>query len=63
MESEDENIRLDVKTDPAAFRRQALWGGIQRGMKILDAGCGPGATTVLLSELAGPDGFVTGVDR
>ncbi len=62
MESEDENLRLDVKTDPDALKRQALWCGVQSGMRILDAGCGPGVTTALLAEMAGPDGSVTGVD-
>ena len=62
MESEDENIRLDVKTDPDALKRQALWCGVQSGMRILDAGCGPGVTTALLAEMVGPYGIVTGVD-
>jgi SAM-dependent methyltransferase len=62
MESEDEAIRLDVKTDPAAVRRQALWCGVKPGMRILDAGCGPGKTTALLHEMLQPGGSITGVD-
>jgi ubiquinone/menaquinone biosynthesis C-methylase UbiE len=62
MESEEEAIRLDVKTDPLAVRKQALWCGIKPGMRILDAGCGSGKTTMLISEIARPDGMVVGVD-
>ncbi|MCK7502972.1 MAG: hypothetical protein MZV70_01950 [Desulfobacterales bacterium] len=29
MESDDEALRLDVKTDPADLRRQALWCGVK----------------------------------
>lgn len=62
MESEDEVIRLDVKTDPAALRRQALWCGVKPGMRILDAGCGSGKTTMLLHEMIQFDGNIVGVD-
>ncbi len=62
MESEDEAIRLDAKTDPIAFRRQALWCGIKPGMRVLDAGCGPGKTTALLHEMIQPGGSIVGID-
>ncbi len=62
MESKDEVLRLDVKTDPAALRRQALWCGVKPGMRILDAGCGSGKTTMLIHELIQPGGYVIGVD-
>jgi 2-polyprenyl-3-methyl-5-hydroxy-6-metoxy-1,4-benzoquinol methylase len=62
MESEDENIRLDVKTDPLAVRRQAIWCGVKPGMRILDAGCGPGKTTALLHEMIQPGGNIVGID-
>jgi ubiquinone/menaquinone biosynthesis C-methylase UbiE len=62
MESEDETIRLDVKTDPVALRRQALWCGVKPGMRVLDAGCGPGKTTALLHEMIQPSGSITGID-
>jgi 2-polyprenyl-3-methyl-5-hydroxy-6-metoxy-1,4-benzoquinol methylase len=35
---------------------------IQPGMRVLDAGCGDGVLTRLLSEAVEPDGFVVGVD-
>ncbi len=62
MESEDEAIRLEVKTDPDALRRQALWCGVKPGMRVLDVGCGPGKTTALLYEMVQPGGSVTGID-
>ena len=62
MESEEETIRLELKTDPVALRRQALWCGIKPGMRVLDVGCGPGKTTALLHEMIQPGGSIVGVD-
>ena len=62
MESEDETVRLDIKTDPAALRRQALWCGVKPGMRILDVCCGPGKTTALLHEMIQPGGNIVGID-
>jgi ubiquinone/menaquinone biosynthesis C-methylase UbiE len=62
MESEDETVRLDVKTDPAALHRQALWCGVKPGMRILDVCCGPGKTTALLHEMIQPAGNIVGID-
>jgi SAM-dependent methyltransferase len=62
MESEDEALRLDIKTDPVAVQRQALWSGIKPGMRVLDAGCGIGKTTSLLYEMIQPSGTIVGID-
>ena len=62
MESEDETVRLDLKTDPVALRRQALWCGVKPGMRILDVCCGPGKTTALLHEMIQPEGNIVGID-
>jgi len=62
MDSEEENIRLDIKTDPEAVRRQAIWCGVRPGMRVLDAGCGPGITTSVLCDVVQPKGSVVGVD-
>lgn len=62
MENEEESIRLDVKTDPEAVRKQALWCGIKSGFRVLDAGCGPGKTTSILRSMVEPGGSVVGVD-
>lgn len=62
MESEEEATRLDVKTDPLAVRRQALWCGVKPGMRVLDAGCGSGKTTAVIREMIQPGGNIIGVD-
>lgn len=62
MESPEETIRLEVKTDPDAVRKQANWCGIRPGLRVLDAGCGPGKTTAILYEMIKPDGTMLGVD-
>ena len=62
MEGPDEELRLELKTDPAAVRSQAEWCGVGRGMKVLDAGCGPGIVTSILHAMVGPGGSITGID-
>lgn len=62
MENEEETLRLDLKTDEGAVRRQALWCGLKPGMRVLDVGCGPGKTTAVLHELVQPGGSVVGLD-
>jgi len=62
MESDEESVRLDMKTDPIAVEKQALWAGIKPEMRVADLGCGPGKTTFHLNKLVGPDGSVVGVD-
>ena len=36
--------------------------GVERGMRVLDLGCGNGDTSLLLAKLVGPSGLVVGVD-
>ena len=62
MDSEEENVRLDMKTDSKAVREQAMWCGIKPGMRVLDAGCGPGITTSILYDMVQPGGTVVGID-
>jgi ubiquinone/menaquinone biosynthesis C-methylase UbiE len=62
MESVDEALRLDLKTDPSTIQKQALWAGIKPGMRVADLGCGSGKTTMLLNGLVKPGGEVVGVD-
>jgi cyclopropane fatty-acyl-phospholipid synthase-like methyltransferase len=43
-------------------RRLLADGGIEKGMRVLDAGCGTGDLSVMASELAGDSGEVVGFD-
>lgn len=62
MENPEEGLRLKLKTGFEAVKRQAAWAGIAPGMRILDVGCGCGATTAALTELVGETGEVVGLD-
>jgi SAM-dependent methyltransferase len=62
MESAEEALRLDLKTDEAAVERQARWAGVAPGMRIADVGCGPGRTSAALLRLAQPGGEVVAID-
>jgi len=62
MENIEEAVRLEIKTDPEAVRRQAEWCGIRPGLRVLDAGCGPGKVTDTLSRMIQPEGWILGVD-
>lgn len=43
-------------------RRWLERAGIGPGMSVVDVGCGPGDVTLLVGDLVGPTGSVTGVD-
>jgi SAM-dependent methyltransferase len=62
MENEAESLRLEIKTRPEAVRKQALWCGVKSGLRVLDAGCGPGKVTSILHEMIQPGGTILGVD-
>jgi len=62
MENDEEEKRLDIKTDPDAVKAQALWFGMDSGARVLDVGCGPGKTTAILHDLVQPGGEAVGVD-
>ena len=62
MEHSEEAIRLDLKTDSEAVRKQSLWAGIQPGMRVADVGCGSGIATHYLHQLIQPEGEIIGID-
>lgn len=62
MESEEESLRLDMKTFDDVTERQARWAGLDAGMRVVDVGSGPGKTTAKLAQLAQPGGAAVGVD-
>ena len=56
-------VELDnpfTKTNRAAFIVETL--ALSSGMKVLDAGCGPGRLTVPLAQRVGPNGQVVALD-
>ena len=63
MESEEESLRLDLKTDPGPVEEQALWAGAVPGMRVIDLGCGAGKTSHILHRLVQPGGEVVGIDH
>lgn len=63
MESDDEVYRLDRKTDNEVTAKQALWAGIQPGMRVADIGFGSGKTSLQLQKLVQPGGSVVGIDN
>jgi ubiquinone/menaquinone biosynthesis C-methylase UbiE len=62
MESEQETLRLDLKTDRETMEKQARWAGIRKGMRVADIGCGAGKTAFYLKKLVGTKGEVVGID-
>jgi ubiquinone/menaquinone biosynthesis C-methylase UbiE len=62
MESDEEVLRLELKTDSARVARQASWAGIRPGMRVADVGCGSGKTTLCLHKLVEPSGETVGID-
>jgi ubiquinone/menaquinone biosynthesis C-methylase UbiE len=62
MENLEEAVRLEIKTDPEVVRNQALWCGLKPGLRVLDAGCGPGKIISILHEMIQPDGEILGVN-
>ena len=62
MESDEETLRLDLKTNGMIVEKQALWAGIKPNMRVADLGFGSGKTTFYLHKLVQPNGEVVGVD-
>jgi ubiquinone/menaquinone biosynthesis C-methylase UbiE len=64
MESEDEALRLDIKTDRDAVIELAEWAGLKPGMTVADIGCGSGKALTILHEIAVREGPVecVGID-
>lgn len=61
----DELDRLDRQGEilRPLTRRMLEAAGIGPGMRVLDVGCGTGDVSLLVSELVGEQGHVTGIDR
>jgi ubiquinone/menaquinone biosynthesis C-methylase UbiE len=62
MESEQEALRLDIKTESEVVKKHARWAGIKSGMRVADLGCGSGKTSYQLNQLVQPGGETFGLD-
>jgi SAM-dependent methyltransferase len=62
MESGEEALRLELKTDASVVENQARQAGLRPGMRVADICCGAGVTTAILGGLASPGGFALGID-
>ncbi|UUU36513.1 methyltransferase domain-containing protein [Streptomyces sp. CA-210063] len=62
---DSEIARYRLMADIAERREHELWtaAGVAPGARIADVGCGPGALSVRLADIVGPDGVVWAVDR
>ena len=62
MENDDEITRLEIKTIASVVESFARKAGLGPGMRVADAGCGPGVTTSALSAVVGEGGSALGFD-
>ncbi len=53
MESEEESLRLDLKTDSGTVEEQARWAGVVPGIRVADLGCGAGCRRAVFAEVLG----------
>ncbi|MFF5361742.1 methyltransferase domain-containing protein [Streptomyces scabiei] len=62
---DSEIARYRLMADLAERRERELWtaAGVVSGARIADVGCGPGALSVRLADIAAPGGGVWAVDR
>ena len=59
---ETERLMLQARALAAHSMHLIRLAGITPGMHVLDAGCGADDVSMLLAELVGPHGTVTGID-
>jgi SAM-dependent methyltransferase len=62
MESAEEALRLEIKTDASVVESFATRAGLREGMRVVDVACGAGLTTTILRGLVGDSGFAVGID-
>jgi ubiquinone/menaquinone biosynthesis C-methylase UbiE len=61
--SEVERLKRQAQMLKPITRRLLITAGIEKGMRVLDIGCGPGDVTMLVADLVGSTGRVVGIDR
>ena len=62
MESDEESLRLLLKTNPEIVKSQSTLAGLVSGMRVADLGCGTGITTSVLNKITQPGGSTIGID-
>ncbi len=60
--TETDRLQQQARLFNASTRRMLRDAGISAGMRVLDVGSGAGDVILLLAELVGPQGHITGVD-
>jgi ubiquinone/menaquinone biosynthesis C-methylase UbiE len=60
---EIERLRRQAEMLRPITQRLLISAGLEKGMRVLDIGCGPGDVTMLAADLVGPTGRVVGIDR
>lgn len=61
-ETKDETERLLRQATRDAARDRLVEAGLAPGMVVVDAGCGPGTLSPILSDIVGPGGRLLGFD-
>jgi SAM-dependent methyltransferase len=62
-DAEIQRLILQARMLGPITERMLLRANVQRGMRILDVGCGAGDVASLAAELVGPEGEVVAIDR
>lgn len=62
-EARGETERLSTQAQWDDARARAIRAGLRPGMRVVDAGCGPGVVARQLAEIAGPTGSVIAFDQ
>jgi ubiquinone/menaquinone biosynthesis C-methylase UbiE len=62
-EAELQRIMSQARVLAPMSERMLVAAGLSKGMRVLDAGCGPGGLSLLAAKLVGSDGSVIGIDR
>lgn len=62
-EHELDRLKTQARLIDPVTRRFFSEAGIERGMRVLDVGCGAGDTSRLFADMVGETGSVVGVDR
>jgi ubiquinone/menaquinone biosynthesis C-methylase UbiE len=60
---EQERLKMQARILEEWTEQFFRLAGLERGMRVLDLGCGMGDVSLLAARLIGPSGHVTGIDR